>query len=46
MHSQSYEMLFFPLRKAVDKTAVVTNLAIYVAQDCTGEIYRVDICLV
>lgn len=29
-------------RKAVAKTSMVHNLAVYVAQDCTGEINRLD----
>lgn len=32
-------VLFFSLSKAVAKTFAVQNLAIYVAQDCTGEHY-------
>ena len=37
------QLFFVPLllsRKAVAKTAVVQNLAVYVAQDCTGENYK------
>lgn len=33
-------LFFFSSRKAVAKTSVLHNLAVYVAQDCTGEIYR------
>lgn len=31
-------------RKAVAKTSAVPSLAVYVAQDCTGETYTLDIC--
>lgn len=31
-------------RKAVAKTSAVPSLAVYVAQDCTGETFRLDLC--
>lgn len=35
---------YISCRKAVAKTSAVPSLAVYVAQDCTGDTYRLFIC--